>query len=51
MLRELRVSEMRYRAVLGVLDGAAITTVARRYGVSRQTMHAWLRRHAREGRC
>jgi hypothetical protein len=28
MLRELRVSEMRYRAVLEVLDGAAISAVA-----------------------
>jgi transposase InsO family protein len=49
MLRELRVSELRYRAVLEVLDGAVISTVARRYGVSRQTVHAWLRRYAREG--
>src|SRR5882757_4294007 len=49
MLRELRVSEMRYRAVLEVLDGAVINAVARRYGVSRQTVHAWLRRYAREG--
>jgi transposase len=49
MLRELRVSEMRYRAVLEVLDGAVISAVARRYGVSRQTVHAWLRPYAREG--
>lgn len=49
MLRELRVSEMRYRAVLEVLDGAVISAVARRYGVSRQTVHAWLRRYARDG--
>jgi transposase len=49
MLRELRVSEMRYRAVLEVLDGAVIGDVARRYGVSRQTVHAWLRRYARDG--
>ena len=40
MLRELRVSEMRYRAVLEVLDGAVISAVGRRYGVSRQTVHA-----------
>ena len=46
MLRELRVSELRYRAVLEVLDGAVISTVASRYGVSRQTVHAWLRRYA-----
>jgi transposase len=49
MLRELRVSEMRYRAVFEVLDGAVISTVARQYGVSRQTVHAWLRRYARAG--
>jgi transposase len=49
MLRELRVSEMRYRAVLEVLDGAVISMVACRYGVSRQTVHAWLRRYARDG--
>jgi transposase InsO family protein len=49
MLQELRVSELRYRAVLEVLDGAVISSVARRYGVSRQTVHAWLRRYARDG--
>lgn len=49
MLRELCVSELRYRAVLEVLDGAVISTVARRYGVSRQTVHAWLRRYASDG--
>src|ERR1700749_2148298 len=49
MLRELRVSEMRYRAGLEVLDGAVISTVACRYGVSRQSVHAWLRRYARDG--
>ena len=30
MLWELRVSELRYRAVLEVLDGATVTSVARR---------------------
>lgn len=49
MLQELRMSEMRYRAVLEVLDGAPAVTVARRFGVSRQTVHAWLRRYAQEG--
>src|ERR1700692_3576161 len=49
MLRELRVSEMRYRAVLEVLDGAVVSEVGRRYGVSRQTVHAWLRRYACDG--
>jgi transposase len=48
----LGVAEQRYRAVLEVLevlDGAPVTVVARRYGVSRQTVHRWLRRYAGEG--
>ena len=49
MLREWSVAEQRYRAVLEVLDGASVTEVARRYGVSRQTVHAWLRRYAEDG--
>jgi hypothetical protein len=32
MLRELRVSELRYRAMLEVLDGAVISTVAAAMG-------------------
>ena len=32
MTRELGVSELRYRAVLEVLDGARVTEVARRFG-------------------
>jgi len=32
MLWELRVSELRYRAVLECLDGATVTSVARRFG-------------------
>ena len=34
------MSELRDRAVLEVLDGAVTITVARRYGVSRQTCMA-----------
>ena len=49
MLVVLAVAEQRYRAVLEVLDGASVTEVARRFGVSRQTVHAWLRRYAAEG--
>jgi transposase InsO family protein len=49
MLRELAVSELRYRAVLEALDGAAVTEVARRYGVSRQSVHRWLARYAADG--
>ncbi len=49
MLVELGLVEQRYRAVLEVLDRLAVTEVARRYGVSRQTVHVWLRRYAAEG--
>ena len=41
MLVELAVAEQRLRAVLEVLDGASVTEVARRFGVSRQTVHVW----------
>ena len=46
MLVELRVAEQRLRAVWEVLDGASVTEVARRFGVSRQSVHVWLRRYA-----
>jgi len=50
VLVELGVTEQRYRAVLEVLEeGAAVTEVARRYGVARQTVHAWLARYANDG--
>jgi transposase InsO family protein len=49
VLVELDVVEQRYRAVLEVLEGASVVSVARRYGVGRQTVHEWLRRYARDG--
>ena len=50
MLVELNVVELRFQAVLEVLnDGASVTDVARRHGVSRQSVHAWLKRYANEG--
>jgi transposase len=48
MLQELRVGEQWYRAVWEVLDGASVTE-ARRFKVSRQSVHAWLRRYAADG--
>jgi transposase len=46
----LGLVEQRYRAVLEILnDGATVVEVARRYGVARQTLHAWLRRYAAAG--
>jgi hypothetical protein len=49
VLVELGVVEQRYRAVLEVLDGASVVEVARRNGVTRQTVHEWLRRYASDG--
>jgi transposase-like protein len=50
VLVELGLVEQRYRAVLEILnDGATVVEVARRYGVARQTLHAWLRRYAVAG--
>jgi transposase len=49
MLGELSVTEQRYRAVLEVRAGVPVTEVAERYGVSRQSVHAWLRRYRDEG--
>ena len=49
MLVELGLVERRHKAVLEVFDGATVTDVARRYGVSRQSVHAWLRRYANQG--
>jgi transposase InsO family protein len=46
MLVELGVVEQRHAAVLEVFSGVAVTLVAARYGVSRQTVHRWLRRYA-----
>lgn len=49
MLVELGLLEQRHKAVIEVMNGATIVDVARRYGVSRQTIHDWLRRYARAG--
>jgi transposase InsO family protein len=49
MLWELSVTEQRYRAVLEVMAGVPVTEVAGRYGVSRQSVHAWIRHYRDEG--
>ena len=50
MLVELSVVEQRYQAVLLVIhDGESVVEVARRFNVSRQTVHAWLARYERGG--
>lgn len=50
MLRELAVSEQRYQAVLAVIaEGHTVVEVAGRFGVSRQSVHAWLAKYEAEG--
>src|SRR3954452_17266881 len=49
-MREMSVSEQRYQAVLAVIrDGETVTDVAGRFGVSRQTVHAWLAKYEAGG--
>jgi transposase len=50
VLVELSVMEQRYQAVLAVVqDGWKVTEVARRLGVSRQSVHNWISRYERGG--
>jgi transposase InsO family protein len=49
-MRELSVTEQRYQGVLAVIsDGATVTDVAARFGVSRKTVHQWLSRYEADG--
>src|ERR1017187_9947873 len=50
MLWESSKMEQRYDAVLGVIrDGFTVTEVASKFGVSRQAVHAWLKRYDEGG--
>lgn len=50
MLVEPGVVERRYDAVKEVLDGGAtVTEVAERHGVTRRSLHNWLRRYRERG--
>jgi len=50
VLVELGVVEQRYQAVLEVLnDGVPIVEVAAKFGVTRQSVHRWLKRYAAHG--
>jgi transposase InsO family protein len=50
VLKELSKMEQRYQAVMCVLvDGLLVTEVAEKFGVSRQTVHSWLRRYEAGG--
>jgi transposase len=48
-LVEVSVVEQRYRAVLEVRAGVPVTETVARSGVSRQSVHAWLRRYEQGG--
>ena len=48
-LVEVSVAEQRYRAVLEVRGGVPVTEVAARFGISRQSVHAWIRRYDEGG--
>ena len=48
-LVELSVVEQRYRAVLEASSGVPVSEVAARFGVSRQSVHAWIRRYEQGG--
>jgi len=48
-LVELSVMEQRYRAVLEAEAGCPVTEIAARHGVSRQSVHAWVRRYKAGG--
>jgi transposase len=48
-LMGLSVMEQRYRAVLEAEAGCPVTEVAARRGVSRQSVHAWVRRYRAGG--
>ena len=49
MLIELGVVEQRHKAVLEVMGGLPVTEVAASCGVTRQTVHRWLRWYAQGG--
>ena len=46
---ELGLVEQRYAAVLEVLDGVPVTEAAANAGVTRQTVHRWLKDYAAHG--
>jgi transposase InsO family protein len=49
-MREMSVAEQRYQAVLAVVsDGESVKDTAARFGVSRQTLHAWLAKYEAGG--
>src|SRR6266852_4978913 len=49
-MREMSVTEQRYKAVLAVIaEGRTVTQVARDWDVARQTVHVWLEHYEADG--
>jgi transposase len=49
-MQEISVAEQRCQAVRAVIaDGETVTEVAARFGVARETVHAWLARYEAGG--
>jgi transposase InsO family protein len=49
-MREMSVSEQRYKAVLAVIaEGRTVSQAASEWGVCRQTLHRWLARYEADG--
>src|SRR3981081_3336453 len=49
-MREMSVTEQRYKAVLAVIgEGRTVIELSRDWGVSRPTMHRWLARYEGDG--
>jgi transposase len=48
-LVDVSVVGQRYRAVLEIQAGVHVTEVAARFGVSRQSVHAWVHRYEQGG--
>ena len=44
----LSIVEQRYQDVMAVLAGDPVTELTARVGVSRESLHAWLRRYAEQ---
>jgi len=49
VLVELGLVTQRYQAVLEVITGVTVTEVTGRFGVTRHSMHRWLRRYGARG--
>ena len=50
MVKVISVLEQRYQAVIRVIeDGRGVGEVAAAFGVSRQSVHGWLRRYEDHG--